>query len=98
MKKIAAHSLLWLGLLLAAEGGQAQTANAERAQNTRAELEKRFASADSNGDGQLTREEAKAGMPRVYRNFDAIDSAHTGAVTMRQIMAYAAAQRGQQQK
>lgn len=36
------------------------------------------------------REEAKGRMPGVYRNFDAIDTAHTGAVTMEQIEAYAA--------
>lgn len=48
-------------------------------------LEQRFAAADSNGDGQLTREEAAAGMPKVYRNFDAIDRERRGTVTLDQI-------------
>ena len=48
-------------------------------------LEQRFAAADSNGDGQLTRDEAAAGMPKVYRNFGAIDREHKGAVTLDQI-------------
>ncbi|HPR45397.1 MAG TPA: calcium-binding protein, partial [Ottowia sp.] len=53
----------------------------------------RFGAADTNVDGRLTRDEAKGHMPWVYRNFDAIDTAHTGAVTMQQIEAYAASTR-----
>ena len=40
------------------------------------------------------RDEAKSGMSRVYRNFDAIDSAHAGSITLAQIEAYVASQRG----
>ena len=57
-------------------------------------MRKRFGAADANVDGRLTRDEAKGRMPWVYRNFEAIDSAHTGAVTMEQIEAYAASRRG----
>jgi len=53
-----------------------------------AELKKRFAAADVNQDGLLSREEAKAGMPFVYRNFDQIDTARTGAVSMAEIAAF----------
>ena len=53
-----------------------------------AELKKRFAAADVDHDGLLTREEAKAGMPFVYRNFDQIDTAKTGAVSMAEIATF----------
>ena len=53
-----------------------------------AELKKRFAAADVNHDGLLSREEAKAGMPFVYRNFDQIDTAKTGAVSMAEIATF----------
>jgi len=53
-----------------------------------AELKKRFAAADVNQDGLLSREEAKAGMPFVYRNFDQIDTARTGAVSMAEIATF----------
>ena len=53
-----------------------------------AELKKRFGAADANHDGLLSREEAKNGMPFVYRNFDAIDTAKTGQVSMAEIAAF----------
>ena len=53
-----------------------------------AELKKRFVAADVNHDGLLSREEAKAGMPFVYRNFDQIDTAKTGAVSMAEIATF----------
>lgn len=76
----------------------AQTSDPARAEQMRTELHKRFGAADSSVDGRLTRDEARGKMPWVYRNFDAIDSAHTGAVTMAQIEAYAVSQRGARQK
>jgi hypothetical protein len=48
-----------------------------------------FAAADKNGEGKLTRDEAKAGMPFVYQHFDEIDMAHTGAITMADLAVYA---------
>ncbi|MGA2551119.1 MAG: EF-hand domain-containing protein [Burkholderiaceae bacterium] len=54
-------------------------------------LKKRFAAADSNHDGKLTLEEAKAGgMPRVVKNFDEIDADHKGYVTLDDIKLFAA--------
>jgi hypothetical protein len=47
-----------------------------------AELPKRFAAADVDHDGKLTRDEARAGMPRVSRFFDQIDSRKRGYVTV----------------
>lgn len=83
-----------LPLLLAAVSfaACAQAPDAGRAEQMRAELHKRFVAADTNVDGRLTRDEARGKMPWVYRNFDAIDSAHTGSVTMAQIEAYAVTQ------
>lgn len=73
---------------------QAQAPDPARQDQMRTELRKRFGAADANVDGRLTRDEAKGKMPWVYRNFEAIDSAHTGTVTMEQIEAYAASRRG----
>jgi len=59
-----------------------------------ARLDERFKAADANGDGKLTRDEAKSKMPMVYKHFDVIDVNHTGAVTMSDIAAYAQSHRG----
>lgn len=48
-------------------------------------LAQRFASADVNSDGQVTRDEAKGIMPRVYKHFELIDADHNGAVTLEEI-------------
>jgi hypothetical protein len=87
--------LLALPLLLAATGAFAQAGRAARMQ---AELHKRFAAADANHDGKLTRDEAKGHMPRVYSGFDAIDTAKAGSVTLDQVQAHAKAQMGQRRR
>lgn len=46
-----------------------------------------FKAADKNGDGMLDKEEAKA-MPRVAKNFDAIDADKSGTVTGKEIQEY----------
>jgi Ca2+-binding EF-hand superfamily protein len=56
-----------------------------------AKMEAAFKAADKNGDGKLDKEEAKA-MPRVSKNFDAIDADKDGSVTMAEIQAYMKAQ------
>jgi hypothetical protein len=53
------------------------------------EIQERFAAADKNHDGKLTLKEAEAGMPRVARNFDRIDTQHKGYVTVAEIEAMA---------
>lgn len=58
-------------------------------------MAERFAAADTNHDGKLSLDEAKAGMPMVARHFDEIDSAHTGGVTLEQMNAYAQSHMGQ---
>ena len=85
-------ALLLLATLCSASA-QAQQPAPARAEKLRTEAHQRFGAADTNVDGRLTRDEAKGHMPWVYRNFDAIDTAHTGAVTMQQIEAYAASTR-----
>jgi Ca2+-binding EF-hand superfamily protein len=54
-----------------------------------AQLTQRFVKADVNKDGKLTKEEAKGKMPRVYDNFEKIDSAKKGYVTQKQIEDFA---------
>lgn len=49
-------------------------------------LTERFQKADLDHDGKLIREEAKAGMPRVFKNFDKIDVDKKGYVTLPQIL------------
>lgn len=55
-------------------------------------MQQRFQSADSDHDGRISREQARERMPFVYRNFDAIDTNHSGYVTLAQIEAFAARQ------
>jgi Ca2+-binding EF-hand superfamily protein len=62
------------------------------------ELQRRFALADRNGDGRLDREEARSGMPRVFGNFDAIDTSRTGYITIDQLRQYAASHGRQRQR
>lgn len=78
----AASALLLLALPLAALGQAG-----DRAAAAEARLEQRFAAADTNGDGRLTREEAQSGMPRVFRRFEAIDGEGKGYVTLDDIRA-----------
>jgi len=57
----------------------------------------RFKAADKNGDGMLDREEAKA-MPRVAKNFDAIDADKSGTVTEKEIHEYMKTHRQERRK
>jgi EF hand len=50
------------------------------------QVSKQFQAADANGDGKLTREEAKVGMPGVYRNFERIDTKGQGFITQEDLM------------
>jgi hypothetical protein len=59
-----------------------------------AAMEAKFAAADKDGDGKLTPEEAKAGMPRVSANFAKIDKGNKGFVTVEDIKDAMAAMTG----
>ena len=80
----------WFGILAALLATctvcAAQTIDAAmQAQLT--QVEERFKIADKDSNGQLTLEEAKAGMPRVADAFSHIDIEKKGYVTLEQIRA-----------
>ncbi len=64
---------------------QPTTPTPAQIQQVRTMLAERFAKADVNKDGKLTKEEAKGVMPRVYEYFDKIDTAKRGYLTRQQI-------------
>ncbi len=64
----------------------AQTPSASQQRDIKM-AEERFAAADKNGDGKLTLEEAKAGMPRIASSFKKIDTNNDGFVTLAEIKA-----------
>lgn len=66
------------------------------AQEAKAAFAEKFKAADTNQDGKLSREEAEAGMPEVFKNYDKIDTKKTNAITQKQIGAYFAARAKQQ--
>jgi hypothetical protein len=69
----------------------AQTGLNEIAQAVKS-MDKNFDIADKNRDGLLTRQEAETGpVPFIARNFDAIDTAHRGTVSKKDVHAYIAA-------
>lgn len=92
LRRLAAALLACL--VVSAAHAQTAPPDASRGDALRSQLAQRFAAADTNADGRLSRDEAKAGMPRVYRAFNAIDSTHAGSITLAQIEAHLASQRG----
>jgi hypothetical protein len=76
-------ALLATAVLAASGVANAQSGGASS--NLLKQLEARFASADTDHDGKLTKAEAAAGMPRVAAHFDEIDTAHAGTITLAQI-------------
>jgi Ca2+-binding EF-hand superfamily protein len=82
-----------MALLLAVVfSGPALAQGSERAERLQARLAERFAAADQDRDGRLTRAEAEAGMPFVHRNFEQIDSAGQGSLSQDDILAWMATQ------
>jgi Ca2+-binding EF-hand superfamily protein len=75
-------------LLVVVSFSMASLAQAENSAIAK-EITARFRAADKNADGQLSLEEAKAGMPRVAKGFDRIDVEKKGYVTLAQIIAMA---------
>ncbi|QGZ63249.1 EF-hand domain-containing protein [Paraburkholderia acidisoli] len=59
--------------------------NGARIERMLAQVQSRFAAANTTHDGKLTRDQAQAGMPRVAQHFDEIDTQHAGFVTLAQI-------------
>jgi Ca2+-binding EF-hand superfamily protein len=57
----------------------------------------RIKKADTNGDGMISREEAKA-LPRIAAHFDEIDANHDGQITADELRAYHQKQGGEGMK
>ncbi|NDY82072.1 EF-hand domain-containing protein [Orrella sp. NBD-18] len=80
-----------LGALLVSALAISQALAADPAPNSQVQQAiERFKAADKNGDGKLTLEEAKAGMPRIAANFDKLDTEKKGYLTLDQVKAAAA--------
>lgn len=60
-----------------------------------AQAEERYKAADTNGDGTIDLDEAKAGMPRAAQNFGAIDADGNGQLTREEMRTYMHAHRGE---
>ncbi|WP_042269914.1 EF-hand domain-containing protein [Paraburkholderia heleia] len=83
MKRIVTRACIVLPGILAAAPIIAQSTISLK-------LEARFAAADVDHDGKLTRAEAQAGLPLLAGYFDEIDSTRQGYVTLAQIEQYVA--------
>jgi EF hand len=90
---LATYGRVGFALVLASIAASVAAQDVDRAKHLAAEMQKRFAAADKNGDGRLTREEAQAGMPFVYKHFDEIDKTRQGSITLAEIAAFAREQR-----
>ena len=64
------------------------------AERHRGAFMERLKAADTNGDGMLSKDEAKA-LPHIAKNFDAIDANHDGQVTGDELHAFMQAKRGE---
>jgi len=60
-------------------------------------LREKFAAADTDHDGALSRAEAAAGMPRLAKRFDAIDTDHDGKLTLAEVAAFLKQARAERQ-
>lgn len=70
-------------------------ANPEKCRaEAQARNEQRFKKADADGDGRLSREEAKKSTPQLARDFDRIDANKDGMVTMEELEAARKARAG----
>ncbi|MGU7773066.1 EF-hand domain-containing protein [Burkholderia sp. MR1-5-21] len=89
MKKMIALVVLCIVSAAASAQDVAPRARAgARVERAIAQLETRFATANTTHDGKLTREQAAAGMPMVAQHFDEIDTQQNGYVTVAQIEAF----------
>jgi Ca2+-binding EF-hand superfamily protein len=72
--------------LLAALGIASATAVAVAAPERHGPRE-RLQAADTNGDGLISKAEAQAALPRLYRHFDQIDTNHDGQISPEELKA-----------
>lgn len=71
-----------------APSGERATQMMERFQQMRQQEQEKFKSADKDGNGSLSKEEAQQGMPQLAKNFDKIDANHDGQVSRDEIKQY----------
>ena len=64
-----------------------RAAGEARREAMKAEAQARFKSADRNGDGLLSKDEATAGLPRVAGNFDRLDANKDGQLSPEELAA-----------
>ncbi|MDQ2927078.1 MAG: EF-hand domain-containing protein [Pseudomonadota bacterium] len=91
------RAIVALAFIGSAVAAAAQEEGGARGGQRVAKMQARFAAADANHDGRLTRDEAKSGMPFVYKHFDDIDKQKAGSITMADIAAYAREHRAAKQ-
>ena len=60
----------------------------------RAHGEERWKAADTDGDGAISRDEAKVAMPRLFAEFDKLDANNDGKVTRDEMRAVRSQQKG----
>jgi len=82
--------------ILAALGLASAAVIAAAAPEGRGPMGDRLKQADTNGDGMISREEAKA-LPRLLKDFDAIDANHDGQITADELRAFHQARRAERQ-
>ncbi|MBI3937227.1 MAG: EF-hand domain-containing protein [Betaproteobacteria bacterium] len=81
------RTALCIGVLLFVGSALGQSPEPAGRLQEKMRLDKRFRAADKDGDGALTREEARRGMPSVYRMFDQVDADKDGKVTREELEA-----------
>ena len=78
-----------IAAMLAATSPAFADAPADGAKGDRAhKMHERMKAADKDGDGKFSREEANASLPRIAKNFDAIDTNKDGFVTKDELKAF----------
>lgn len=70
-----------LAATLLAVSAAACAQNGDRATQARQKMQERLKAADTDRDGYIDREEADAGLPRVAKNFDALDADKDGRLS-----------------
>jgi Ca2+-binding EF-hand superfamily protein len=88
--------LVTSALLAASLLASSATIAAEAAPRNLKTVSAMFALADQNGDGRLTRDEAKGRLPLTYANFERIDAARRGSIGFEQFLAYTQERAGRQ--
>lgn len=57
----------------------------EQREKAKARIQQRWADADSNGDGMISRAEAEQGLPMIAKRFDTMDSDQDGKISQQEL-------------